>query len=90
MCSTTGHIERQGFLSRPPDSVLVHVHPRPAALYSGSHGTAMQYAAEKRNLTQSIAELREIADGRNDILAEAAGITAGSWYASQPLTSVMS
>jgi len=26
-------------------------------------------------------ELREIADGRNDILAEAAGITAGSWYA---------
>ena len=29
----------------------------------------------------SIAELREIADGRNDILAEAAGITAGYWYA---------
>ena len=27
-------------------------------------------------------ELRQIADGRNDILAEAAGITAGSWYAS--------
>ena len=50
----------------------------------------MQYAAEKRNLTESIAELREIADGRNDILAEAAGITAGSWYASQPLTAVMS
>lgn len=28
-----------------------------------------------------VAELREIADGRDDILAEAAGITAGSWYA---------
>jgi len=24
-------------------------------------------------------ELRQIADSRNDILAEAAGITAGSW-----------
>jgi hypothetical protein len=32
-------------------------------------------------------ELRQIADGRNDILAEAAGITAGSWYAS-PATHV--
>lgn len=30
---------------------------------------------------------RQIADGRNDILAEAAGITAGSWYAS-PATHV--
>jgi hypothetical protein len=27
------------------------------------------------------AYLRQIADGRNDILAEAAGIEAGSWYA---------
>jgi hypothetical protein len=33
------------------------------------------------NLDESIAELRQIADNRNDILAEAAGITAGSWYA---------
>ena len=41
----------------------------------------MRYAVEKRDLAESIAELREIADGRNDILAEAAGITAGSWYA---------
>ena len=51
------------------------------------HGTAMRYAAEKRNLAQSIAELREMADGRNDILAKAAGIEAGSWYAS-PATHV--
>jgi hypothetical protein len=42
------------------------------------HGT---YAAERRNLAESIAELREIAGGRDDILAEAAGIQAGSWYA---------
>jgi hypothetical protein len=45
------------------------------------HGTAMRYAADQRNLAESIAELREIAGGRYDILAEAAGIQAGSWYA---------
>ena len=42
----------------------------------------MRYAAERRNLDEAIEELRQIADGRNDILAEAAGITAGSWCAS--------
>ena len=42
-------------------------------LYSALHGTAMRYAAERRNLDESIEELRQIADGRNDILAEAAG-----------------
>ena len=47
----------------------------------------MRYAAERRNLDESIEELRQIADGRNDILAEAAGIAAGSWYAS-PATHV--
>jgi hypothetical protein len=41
----------------------------------------MRYAAEKRNLAESIEELRQIADGRDDILAEAAGIEAGAWYA---------
>jgi hypothetical protein len=51
------------------------------------HGTAMRYAAEQRDLAESIAELREMANGRNDILAEAAGIEAGSWYAS-PATHV--
>jgi hypothetical protein len=51
-------------------------------LYSFLHGTAMRYAAERRNLDESIEELRQIADGRNDILAEAAGIIAGAWYAS--------
>src|SRR4029453_4453454 len=50
-------------------------------LYVALHGTAMRYAAEQRKLAESIAELREMAGGRNDILAEAAGIEAGSWYA---------
>ena len=45
------------------------------------HGTALRYAAEKRDLAESIAELREIAGGRDDILAETAGIEAGAWYA---------
>jgi hypothetical protein len=45
------------------------------------HGTAMRYSAEKGNLAEAIAELREMAAGRDDILAEAAGIEAGSWYA---------
>jgi hypothetical protein len=56
-------------------------------LYSALHGTAMRYAAERRKLDESIEELREIADGRNDILAEAGGITAGCRYAS-PATHV--
>jgi hypothetical protein len=37
------------------------------------HGIAMRYAAERRDLAESIAELREMAGGRDDILAEAAG-----------------
>jgi hypothetical protein len=50
-------------------------------LYSDLHGTAMRYAAERRNLAESIAELRELADGCDHVLAEAAGITAEYWYA---------
>ena len=50
-------------------------------LYSALHGTAWRHAARQHNLAESIAELRKIADGRDDILAEAAGIVAGSWYA---------
>jgi hypothetical protein len=41
----------------------------------------MRYAAEKGNLAEAIEELRQIADGRDDILAEAAGLEAGGWYA---------
>jgi hypothetical protein len=56
-------------------------------LYSALHSTAMRYAAERRNLDESIEELRQIADSRNDVLAEAAGLTAGFWYAN-PATHV--
>jgi hypothetical protein len=56
-------------------------------LHEALPGAAIRYAAEKRYLAESIAELREIANGHDDILAEAAGITAGSWYAS-PATHV--
>ena len=41
----------------------------------------MQYAAERREVAESVAELRELAGGRDHVLAEAAGITAGSWFA---------
>jgi hypothetical protein len=50
-------------------------------IYSDLHGSAMRFAAERCNLAESIAELREMANGRDDILAEAAGIEAGYWYA---------
>jgi hypothetical protein len=50
-------------------------------LYSAVHGTAMRCAAEKRDLAESIAELHELADGHDEVLAEAAGITVGSWFA---------
>ena len=50
--------------------------------YSLLHGTAIRYAAEKRDLAKSIAELRKIAAGHDEVLTEAAGITAGAWFAS--------
>jgi hypothetical protein len=50
-------------------------------LYSALHGTAWRHAAEQHNLAEAIAELREMAGGRNNILAEATGVTAGAWYA---------
>lgn len=50
-------------------------------LISALHGTAWRYAVERRPLESSIAELTEIAGGRNDLIAEAAGITAGAWLA---------
>jgi hypothetical protein len=40
-----------------------------------------RYAAERRNLDESIEELRDIADGRNDVLTQAAGIIAAWWHA---------
>jgi hypothetical protein len=64
----------------PAFYMLKHV-TKAQLLYSDVHGSAMRFAAEKRDLAESIAELREIADGHYEVLAEAAGITAGSWFA---------
>jgi hypothetical protein len=65
---------------------LERVHQRPAALQRFARHRN-RYAAERCNLDESIEELRQIADGSNDILAEAAGKIAGSWYSS-PATHV--
>ena len=57
----------------------------PQGLSSGDVVHAVRSGAAdavfRRNLAKSSAELGEIADGRVLVLAEAAGITAGSWYA---------
>jgi hypothetical protein len=50
-------------------------------LYSDLHSTAWRHAAEQHSLAEAIDELRQMAGGRNNILAEAAGVTAGAWYA---------
>jgi hypothetical protein len=60
---------------RLAESNLFSIHwgmsTRDQLLQVALHGTAMRYAAERRNLDESIEELRQIADGRNDILASA-------------------
>lgn len=48
---------------------------------SALHGTAMKLATEQGSMTDAIQELRGIAAGRNDLLAEAAGVAAGFWAA---------
>jgi len=47
---------------------LQYMSTKDQLLHSALHGTAMRYAVERRNLDESIEELRQIADGRNDIL----------------------
>ncbi|GAA1835718.1 hypothetical protein ACFFOM_09260 [Microlunatus capsulatus] len=50
-------------------------------LSSVLHGTAWRAAVERRSIEDALAELRGLAAGRDDVLAEAAGVTAGSWMA---------
>lgn len=45
------------------------------------HGEAWQLAVEQGSIADAIALLRELAHGRNDLLAREAGITAGGWTA---------
>ena len=56
-------------------------------LRSALHGTAMRYAAERRNLDEFIEELRQIADGRNDILPKLLASLPGLGMPARPLTS---
>ncbi len=50
-------------------------------LTSALHGTAWRAVVEQRSLAESVAELRSLAGGRDDLLAETAGVTAGAWLA---------
>ena len=50
-------------------------------LSSVLHGTAWRAAVERRSIEDALSELRARAAGRDDVLAEAAGVTAGSWMA---------
>lgn len=50
-------------------------------LSSVLHGTAWRAAVERRSIDDALTELRGLAAGRDDVLAEAAGVTAGSWMA---------
>jgi len=59
-------------------------------LYSALHGTAMGYAAARRNLDESIEELRQIADTRKQPPDQARDHRGLSDMPAQPLTSAMS
>jgi hypothetical protein len=50
-------------------------------LSSVLHGTAWRAAVEGRPISEAVVELRALAGGRDDVLAEVAGVTAGSWLA---------
>jgi hypothetical protein len=51
------------------------------------NGTALRRAAERARIDEAVQELRELAGGRNDLLAQEAGLIAGAWFAS-PATHV--
>ena len=50
------------------------------------HTIAERLALEEGSIADAVAELRDIASGRTDLLAEAAGIIAGAW-STRPATS---
>jgi hypothetical protein len=61
-------------------SILRHVH-RDQILSSKLHGEAL-LTAKRPELQPLIDHLREVAQGRDDIRVECAGIIAGSWFSS--------
>lgn len=67
MCSNIGMNSRR----RPVN--------RDRLLATALHGTAWRRASEQGSIADAVEELRAMAGGRRDLLAEAAGTTAGSW-----------
>jgi hypothetical protein len=59
-------------------------------LYSALHGTAMRYAAERRNLDESIEELRQIADGWDTFSPRLLASPLALGMPTQPVTAAMS
>jgi hypothetical protein len=60
---------------------LIRVPTKDQILSSELHGEAL-LTAQRPELQPLIAHLREVAQGRDDIRVECAGIVAGSWFSS--------
>jgi hypothetical protein len=60
---------------------VARLHHPDRLLLSALHGTAWRRASERASIAEAVVELRKLAAGRNDLLAESAGITAGAWSA---------
>jgi hypothetical protein len=60
-------------------SILRYVHERPS-FSSALHGEAL-LTAKRPELQPLIDHLREVAQGRDDIRTECAGVIAGWWFA---------
>ena len=58
-----------------------HVSTRDQLLVSALHGTALLRAEQHGSIQRAIQSLQQLADGRSDLMAEAAGIIAGTWFA---------
>jgi hypothetical protein len=88
LSSRTMPIVMDGYSIKRVFDTLEHVHQRSVAL---QRTPRHRYAIRRRTPQprRIHRELRQIADGRNDILAEAAGITAGSCTPGRPPTSAM-
>jgi len=61
-------------------ATLIHVSTEDQILSSELHGEAL-LTARRPELQPLIDHLREVAQGRDDIRTECAGIIAGSWFA---------
>jgi hypothetical protein len=65
----------------PASVTLSHMSTRDQVLSSELHGEAL-LTARRPELQPLIDHLREMAQGRDDIRVECAGILAGSWFSS--------